>query len=111
MKLLPGVPLRFTAAIAFPKSNLTHVINFFTYAHCFHSMKKKTPDILSYALEKSSFRNTVGCLDCLAQYKLSWVSTMLSSINRSGKNAVCSGLITSPSIGCSLVRRVLAKKL
>ena len=52
-------------------------------------------ETLSNALEKSSLRNTEGCLDVLAQYKIFWIKILLSRINLRDKNAICSGLITS----------------
>ena len=38
----------------------------------FIALKRKIHETLSYAVEKSSFRKTVGCFDTFAQCKASW---------------------------------------
>ena len=98
LKLLSGLPLIFTAAVAFLNNSLTQIMNFSLMYMTFMIWKRKCYDTLSYALKKLIFDKTDGCLACLAQYNHSWIKIMLSNMKRSGKNTVCTGLITSLSM-------------
>jgi hypothetical protein len=62
---------------------------------------KNLQETLSYAFEKSNLKNTVGCLNDLAQYKASWIKKILFKMNLRDKNAVCSGLMMFLSMGWS----------
>lgn len=45
-------------------------------------LNKKPHSTLSKALDKSSFKSIVSCLDCFAHARISRVSKMLSRMNR-----------------------------
>ena len=71
LKVRLGLPFKLTAAIVFLNNNRTHLMNLSLIFILCIVLNIKFHDTLSYALEKSSFMNTVGCLVVLAQCNVS----------------------------------------
>ena len=111
LKLVFGLPLKLTVVVALTNKSLTHLIKGALIFNFLIVLKRKIHETLSYAFEKSSFRKTICRLDVFAQCKVYWINTMLSKMNLRGRKVVCSGLITSLSMGCDFSCKVLAKIL
>lgn len=96
-----GLPFKLTEGDVFLKSNPTHLMNLaLTFILC-----------IVICLRKIYLQENRWLLWCFGQCKISCVKTMLSKMNRSGRNVVCSRLITLRKIGWNLSSRALAKIL